>query len=195
MRKILIAATKIFLLLFWILLMLSFSDLKMTFLTIVAATIHELGHIAALMIIDKKFSFPRLVSSGFRIKSHSSLSYREEIFVCACGPLMNIVAFMFFISCMPEFAIINLATAISNLLPLPEYDGYKIVSDFINLTAGHLISEKVMPNITIFIAAAAVFLSLFLIFTLNGGYWIFIVFFFVLLRKILFFQNHTKNEI
>lgn len=195
MRKLLRIILQFFILLFWTLLMLSFSDLKMTALTITSALIHELGHILSLVILKKSFSLPRLVSSGFRIKTDAPLPYREEILVCACGPLINLIFFMFFMYEMPDFSVINLATAISNLLPLPGYDGYKILSDVIAIRKNDESVEKIMPHVTVFISALAVFLSLFLILHFNGGYWIFAVFFLVLLRKILFFQKDTKNEI
>ena len=180
--------------LFWILIMLSFSDFKMALQTLLAAIIHELGHICALVLLNKGFSLPKLVSSGFRIKTDSPLSYKEEIFVCACGPLVNVALFVFFISPFPEFAIINIATAISNLLPIPHYDGYKITSDILSLFKDNELSEKIMPHITILISALTVFVSLFLIFKFNGGYWIFPVFFLILIRRILFFHKLTKNE-
>ena len=195
MQKLLRTLLQLFILLFWTILMLSFSDFKMTMLTIASALIHELGHIISLLILRKSFSFPTLVSSGFRIKTNSLLSYKEEIFVCACGPLINIMVFLSFLYKFPDFSVINLATALSNLLPIPGYDGYKILSNGISIRKDEELVKKIMPHITVFISAVAVFLSLFLILYFNGGYWIFAVFFLVLLRKILFFQKDTKNEV
>jgi len=179
---------------FWTMLMLGFSDIKMTALTITAALIHECGHIIMLLLFRKKFSLPALVSSGFRIKTKSSFSYSEEILICAAGPLINVIMFIFFMPHHADFAIINLATAISNLLPLPEYDGYKIISDAISLIFGNQISDCVMPHITVLICSVIVLLSLFLIMILNGGYWIFFIFFIVLVKEITFFHKDVKNE-
>ena len=179
---------------FWTMLMLSFSDRKMTVLTIAAALIHECGHIIMLLLLKKRFSLPSLVSSGFRIKTESSFSYKEEILICGAGPLINIAMFLFFMPHYADFAIINLATAVSNLLPLPEYDGYKIISDAISLIFGNQISDCVMPHITVLICAVIVLLSLFLILILNGGYWIFFIFFIVLVKEITFFHKDAKNE-
>ena len=104
--------------LFWTALMLSFADTKTAVMTIISALLHEAGHISALVMIKKKFSLPKLVASGFRIKTESSLSYKEEIIICAAGPLTNIIIFVFCLPHTPFFAVINLATAISNLLLL-----------------------------------------------------------------------------
>lgn len=179
---------------FWTMLMLSFSDRKMTVLTITAALIHECGHIIMLLLLKKKFSLPSLVSSGFRIKTQSSFSYNEEILICAAGPLINITMFIFFMPHYADFAIINLATAISNLLPLPEYDGYKIINDALSMLFGNQISDCIMPHITVLVCAVIVLLSLFLIMILNGGYWIFFIFFIVLVKEIAFFHKDVKNE-
>ena len=180
--------------LFWSALMLGFSDIKTTFLTIIAAFLHEFGHVFALKLLKKSFSFPKLVTSGFRIKTNGTLSYKEEILICGAGPLINLLLFAFSFPFSSDFAIINLATAVSNLLPIPDYDGYKIIDDLISIKFGYSAAEGILPHVTIAICAAAVFISLFLIYLLNGGYWIFFVFFTVMVQQILIFQNKTKNE-
>ncbi len=179
---------------FWLILMLSFSDLKMTVDMLISALIHEGGHIIALLLINKDFSFPRAVTSGFRIKTNSHLSYKEEIFVCAAGPLVNLTVFLVLFRYSSEFAVINLATALANILPLGECDGYKILYDLLSLIFDCEKSEAIMQKVSIVFLAATVFLSLFLILKLNGGYWIFCIFFILLIRRILFFQKRTKNE-
>ena len=180
--------------LFWLILMLGFSDFKMTVFTLIAALLHECGHILMLILLKKDFSLPVLVSSGFRIKTRSLLSYKDEILICAGGPVANVILFVLFIRPMPVFAVISLATAVSNLLPLPEYDGYKIISDVLALTFGSDFSDKAMPHITLTVSSTVVFLSLFMILIFNGGYWIFTIFFIVFLRQILFFEKRTKSE-
>lgn len=179
---------------FWIILMLSFSDLHMTLNMLLSALLHEAGHVLALLLINKDFSFPRAVSSGFRIKTKSHLSYKEEIFVCAAGPLANIIVSLFLFCCNTEFAVINLATAVSNLLPLPECDGYKILYDLFSLLFDFEKSAAIMQRVSLVFLAVSVFLSLFLILKLNGGYWIFCIFFILLVRRILFFKKPTKSE-
>ena len=180
--------------LFWLLLMLSFSGLKMTFLTFLAAATHELGHIAVLLFLKKDFSLPRAVASGFRIKTTSQSSYKEEILISVGGPVINLILALFVYSVSTEFAIINLATAFSNLLPMKDFDGYKIVSDSVALVFGCEVSERLMPHLTVFVSSLFVFLSLFMIMFSNGGYWIFFIFFTVLIRQILFLQNNTNFE-
>lgn len=180
--------------LFWFVLMLSFSGAEMTFLTLLCAIVHEVGHMLVLLFLNKDFSFPKAVTSGFRIKTNSELSYRDEILVALGGPAINLVLFLSLISFMPTLAVINLVTAISNLLPLKDFDGYKIIYDLISLFIGCQASERVMPHITVAVSAVMVFLSLFMIMASNGGYWIFFIFFIVLIKQILFLQKHSFFE-
>ena len=181
--------------LFWIILMLGFDDIGMTLLTLLSALLHELGHIFAItFFVNKGFSFPKAVISGLRIKIDTPLSYREEILVCLFGPLANLIAFLIFLPFFYEFAIINLATAVSNLLPMPDYDGEKILFAVLSEKCDTEKASRVTSHLTLIFSAAFLFLSLFLILKLNGGYWIFFVFFIITLKQILFFQKHTNNE-
>ncbi len=179
---------------FWFILMLSFSNLKMTVNTLISALIHEGGHIIALILINKDFSLPKAVTSGFRIKTKTHMSYGEEIFVCAAGPFVNLTVCLVFFPFSEELAVINLATALANLLPIGECDGYKILYDLISLIFGCEKSEAIMQKVSLVFLSAFVFLSLFLILKLNGGYWLFFVFFILLTRKILFFQKDGKKR-
>ena len=178
----------------WIVLMLGFSDIKTAFSTLLAAVIHELGHTTILLVLGKNFSFPRAVASGFRIKTSMQLSYKEEIAVAIGGPAINIALFVFLIKSFPEFALINLITAISNLLPMKDFDGYRIISASLSVFGGADISDKIMPHVTVFFSSLLVFFSLFMIMVSNGGYWIFFIFFVVLIKEILFLQKHTFFE-
>jgi len=185
---------RILALLFWILLMTSFSNFEMMFLTLFAAFLHEVGHVLVLLMMKKEFSLPRLITTGFVIKTQTNLSYKEEIIICGAGPMINLLLFVFLFPHSQSFAMINLATAISNLLPLPGYDGYKIINNVISLCFGNLLSCKIMPFLSLAVSSALVFFSLFFILLVNGGYFIFCIFFVVLVQQILFYQNKIKNE-
>ncbi len=180
--------------LFWFLLMLSFSDIKMTVLTVIAALVHELGHIAVLCFLKKDFSLPRAVASGFRIKTRAQASYKEEIVIALGGPVINLLFAFVFARMSTTFAVINLATALSNLMPMKDFDGYKVTSNTLSLLFGFEVSERLMPHITVFVSSLFVFLSLFMIMFFDGGYWIFFIFFTVFLQQILFLQNNTNFE-
>ena len=126
--------SKILPLLFWALLILGFDCLYVSVLTALAAAIHECGHLI-FAPSHKKATLPRADISGFRIKI-SGMSYKEELITALGGPLINILLggiFLLFFGNSPfanyakVFGIINLLTALSNLLPIEGYDGYKIL--------------------------------------------------------------------
>ena len=194
MKKTVFILKNILAFLFWMLLMLSFSNGYIAILTVSCALLHELGHILSLLIMKKGFYLPDFVVSGMRLKSLSPLSYKEEIYASFAGPAFNILLFLMFLNCYKLFAIINLITGISNLLPLPNYDGYKIIQNIFLILCDSDTADRFMRGLGIFVSSLCVFVSLFLILKMNGGYPIFFIFFAVFLREIFFFQNRAKNE-
>ena len=109
---------------FWALMLFSFEELELAVVTLLCAIIHELGHVIFIALMGQKFNL-RGVANGFRIKSNHIRSYDEEIMIYLSGPIANIfcsilfLAFSIFISSRFEIlAVINLATGLSNLLPI-----------------------------------------------------------------------------
>lgn len=169
---------------FWLFLSFGFDEPSMAISTILAAIIHEAGHITYL--ISKKRIRPNIrgVLSGFRIKAATSLSYDEEIGVYLAGPVANLILFvvcsflsLFFGKSLTFAAIINLATALSNLLPIDGYDGYHAMMTLIRKNE---LGDRMIYALS-HISSALIFfftiLSLYFIDRQNGGYWIFLIFF------------------
>ena len=175
---------------FWMLILFSFEEFFLAINTLLCALIHELGHLICIFCISRNFHI-RSVINGFRIKPQSIRSYDEEILIYLSGPLANVSAFVVFTllsilvnSSLAIFAIINLATAISNLLPIKGYDGYGTIRAIINKrehNEGKLKALSILSSALIF--AFCVF-SLYLIDRYGGGYWIFAVFFISMLKEI-----------
>ena len=170
---------------FWLLALFGFDDTRSALLTLVAALLHELGHEAALLLLGHppRLPLPRL--HGFRIKKDTNLSYKEDIIVLASGPLANAAAGLagLLLADGGFFSFINFLTALSNLLPIRSYDGYKIlcaISDSRNFAPG----RHILDICSLLFAAAALFVSLYAIDRLDAGYWIFGVFFIFLLKEI-----------
>ena len=92
------------------------------------------------------------------------------------------------------FALINLLTAISNLLLIKGYDGYRIVSGIISVRASADTAANVMESLSLTFSAIAVFISLFLMMRIGEGYWLFAIFFTVLLKEAFKTQKTMKNE-
>ena len=78
------AAAGLFLLLFA-------SPRAYTFAVCSSVLLHELGHAAAALLFRGKIKSIRLMPTGIGIVLSPAASYREEFFVAAAGPLMNLL--------------------------------------------------------------------------------------------------------
>ena len=179
--------TRAFSALFWILVMLGFDGVDGAILTLIAVLIHELGHMAALFVLGRRSGAPLPRMPGFSIKVRATLSYKEDIIVTAAGPLANLLAAVIFLpigQSAEPMILINLVTAVSNLLPVRGYDGYRILTSAIALSgAGGFLGR--LPDVLSFgTAVVAVLLSLYFIYVFDSGYWIFGVFFIFLLGEV-----------
>ena len=191
---------------FWLALIFAFDEPYVAFLTLIAVAVHEAGHIAALVHFSHGYSFFG-VSSGLRLSSRKALSYREEIIVAASGPLINIALF---IAASPliilgggeyarVFGLINLFTAISNLLLIEGYDGYRIAECLINRYSAGGIPYALLRASSFLLSALLALSALYLIRSFDGGYWIFFIFLFALLRamandRAVFPKKRQKNR-
>lgn len=169
--------------LFWLLIIFAFADPGEGLMTVLSAVIHESGHCLYTLLYLKAPALPRGALSGLRIKKTGVLSYGEEIMLYLSGPLANLA---FCILILPFFAVsyhfardlivINLFTMLSNLLPVEGYDGYGAIM----AVAGRFGIEDrvvgVLRRISFFFTLLMLLISLYLMYYLNGGYWIFAVF-------------------
>ncbi len=87
--------------------------------------LHELGHLAALAICKKRTDSLRLSFYGAALKYSASLSKGRECFVLLCGPLVNLLLFLFL---KDE---INISLFILNLLPIYPLDGGRALRLFL----------------------------------------------------------------
>ena len=198
--NILILFEKTLSLAFWITMIFGFNSPYIAVLTIIAAIIHELGHLVVIrVILRRKNALLSSNISGFRIKT-SGFSYKEEILASLSGPIANIIpAVIILLAFRGEylrlFALLNLMTALSNLLPIEEYDGYKAVSALLSLlTNSPNAVDKFMSLASFSLSVVMCFLSLFLILKLGNGYWMFFIFFSLIIIKIKKRQKYTFYE-
>ena len=187
-------------LLFWLMLMLAFDSPSMTVLTVAAAITHELGHIVVMSFITREApTLPRAVLSGFRITPGHMLSYKEEAILAFGGPALNLLVFISLIPFFSSdylfmFAILNFLTAISNLIPINGYDGYRILRAVLYRFNSPNLCERILSASSLIFSAFAVFSALFFILKIGEGYWIFAVFFAILIKDILKKNAHTADS-
>ena len=159
-------------------------------MTFLAAIIHEGGHICYLYYIKGERIKIRGVLSGLRLKIGLNTTYREEIILCSLGPMANIVtsvifglsAFVFGEWCA-LFSTVNLATALSNLLPIKGYDGYRILNAHFE-EKNNLIMMRLLSSLSSLLIFIFSLFSLYLIDRHGVGYWIFAVFFISMIKSI-----------
>ncbi len=185
---------------FWVLLIFGFDAPYFAVLTLLSALIHELGHILSILAFGGIMQMPRGHISGFRIKRHTALTYRREIFILLSGPMANIAAScigLLFIGNLGEYAvafvIINTATAISNLLPIEGYDGYGIMFQIFS-SRNMSLAIRMLERSSFVIMVVLTFLSLYLIEKFGSGYWIFAMFFCMMIAKLTKFGNFNIFE-
>lgn len=183
--------------LFWVCLILGFEEPKVALLTVVAAIIHEGGHLAFLKIKGIKRPDLRGVISGFRIRSSSMLTYTEETMLYLSGPLANICATAVFTllcgNAAELLSVLNIATAISNLLPIEGYDGYGALRSIFEMR-GNEFALRVLEGISSGIIFTLCILSIYFIDRFGGGYWIFGIFFFSMLNQLSKWLKNVKSE-
>ena len=181
---------------FWVSLIFGFDAPYLAILTIISALMHEMGHTVAIFILSKEKASLRGHSTGFRIKTTDILPYPLEITILLAGPCVNVCAFLLTLpfgdalcGYVRMLGYINLATGVSNLLPLEGYDGYgALCTLFRSRGKAHLI--KLLELFSFILSVSVTFLALYFIDTFGEGYWIFGLFFFTVLSKLIKFGKY-----
>ena len=120
-------------------------------LTVLAAAIHELGHLAAAKASRVPFVRGRgsFIGMSFKI-DFPAVSYMKEFAVCAAGAGANFAAcalsFLIFRERGTYFAFFifsNLSLALFNLLPISPLDGEGMLRSLISIVAKEYTAERI----------------------------------------------------
>lgn len=173
---------------FWFLLMLGFDKPYIAVLTVLCALWHELGHIAALFAMRRDVTL-RPGARGFGIGGFGHLSYKSELLSALAGPLANLSAALLLLPFSENgyirvLAIFNALTALSNLLPVRDYDGYRVLRVLICLRADSNTAERICRRLSLTVTVPLTFLSLYLMLRADSGYWLFFIFIILLFRSL-----------
>jgi Zn-dependent protease len=184
----------------WMLLLFGFDSPPLAISTLIAAALHELGHISYLIFHGNGISLFAARANGLRLYPLRTLSYREEAAFAAAGPFANLIfAIIFFLisKVFGEYflllSVINVMTMLSNLLPIEGQDGYNLLLAI--FAEKYDSAERILRRISFFFSATLSFLALYLIEKLDTGYWIFALFsiyaytFIKKSQKMAFFEN------
>ncbi len=176
---------------FWIILIFAFDDAYTAVATLIAALAHEAGHKLAFFFFNSKASLPLPRLYGFRIKGQEHLSYGKDIVCAVAGPFTNIFMCLLGLPILfksPDayyvFAVVNVATAVTNLLPVKGYDGYKLLRSLISLFSDSKLFINIIEIFSFLSICSLTFISLYFIKSFGEGYWIFGIFFFAMISEI-----------
>ncbi len=107
-------------------LMFLLQDNYYALITMISIFLHEAAHIAVLLLvggkvkqIDLKLCEMNIVTADY------TLANTKKLLVTLAGPLINIALFISFWWLDKNFASINLAIAVFQLLPIKTLDGYR----------------------------------------------------------------------
>ena len=171
--------------LFWGLIIFGFEEPYIAILSIISALIHECGH----LLFMEKSGCMRGVLTGFRIRDARVVTYGRKILGYLGGPLANIILSLALLPFSENeyirmLAILNLATATSNLLPIEGYDGYGIIKAILESRECPKTAFSLLSCVSGGLILFFTLFSLYLMDRVGGGYWIFAIFFSFLLKLI-----------
>ena len=189
--KILIFLDRVLPLLFWILISFAFDLAHVAVLTGIAAVIHELGHMLRALRLTGRASLLTGRISGPKLKL-GELGYREELLILAGGPSANLFAAAAALPCLflsphpyiVEFATVNLLTALSNLMPIQGFDGYKILFCLATKSKNALRIQDILYTVSFIFSAVLALFMLYLMLKLGEGYWGFVLFLSIIISEI-----------
>ena len=101
----------------WLLVM----PLSWVFSILLAAAVHEAGHMSAVWLVDGQIREIRIGPMGAKICT-SPMSTKEELFCALAGPLAGILLCLFF-RWIPKAALCAFVQSAFNLLPVYPLDG------------------------------------------------------------------------
>lgn len=168
---------------FWLCLIYSFDEIMGANLTVIALIIHEIGHLICIYIFTGKLYLPRGDITGLRLDKRKTNSYKYDLALYSSGITSNIIAAIIMLPFAKRygdfatlFITINIATAISNLLPIEGYDGYRVITlifSYYDVGKNWYIILEIIAFFFVFLMAVS---SLFFVYTFGNGYWIMAIF-------------------
>ena len=142
--------------------------------TFFAVTVHEMGHLFAMWVMDCAPKSIRLIPASVQIVRRFSPKPHGESAVAICGPLCNIAVFISFGmhylvfkgNGVLNFALLNLIIGVFNLLPVRGLDGGTLLQLALAEHLGEYRAEKTVKVITLLMAV--IILSVGMVLAIGG---------------------------
>ncbi len=187
--------------LFWILLIYGFDEPYVAGLTLLSAAVHEGGHLLAAWLSGTEVRLFGVIF-GMRIRRTRRRSYAEEIKILAAGPLVNLAFCALGFTLLPlcgeyalHLAVINLFTALSNLLPIRGHDGYGILSFLLEWKQSPPILYAILNALSFTLTTLFCVTALYLMERFDAGYWIWVLFTAALLSEMKRGVKYIKSDV
>lgn len=183
--------------LFWVLLLFGFDKPYVAIITLLSALLHELGHYAAINATKCDTGAPLGHFSGFRIREKRLNSYMQEILIFASGPANNLAVFFLLLpffgasGYLTTLGLVNLATALSNLLPIKGYDGYGIIREIFRMR-GCDGGVRFLDSLSFALSSLFAIVALYFMYYHDFGYWIYGVFGVIIITEM---HKTLKNDV
>lgn len=151
--------------------------------TFFAVFIHETGHLLAMWAVGCQPKSVRLIPSSVQIIRPFGVKAKAEALITVCGPAFNIAIFLAFLinfgsfksDISLRFGLLNLITAVFNLLPVRGLDGGTLLTLLIARRTDIYKAESVVRIITAIFAFLAFIAGVYLWVTGTVNISIFIV--------------------
>lgn len=166
---------------------------------LLAAALHEMGHIAVAKICNIDLGELRLSIFGASLTPRSLLcSYKKEILLCLAGPLVNLISALLLAPLFDGassfgglFIRASLFLGLLNLLPIHELDGGRILFCLLSLRLSVGTATRIIKVISFVLIFSLWCLSVYLLLRLSSSLSLF-VFSLTLFSKI--FLLHGENS-
>ncbi len=120
--------------------MIATTPLERLSASLLAALLHELGHIVAAKVLSINLSCIKLDVLGARLSTTGKLySYPSMIALCAAGPFVNLLCFALTYPLVDafiwfeEFSYASISLCLLNLIPVDGFDGGRILNGILSL--------------------------------------------------------------
>ncbi len=135
--------------------------------TLFAVTVHEIGHLFCMWLLEATPKSIRLIPASVQITRSVTHRYKNDILVALSGPAVNIVMFFtlyinyvaFKSQTVLYYALINLIVGVFNLLPVTGLDGGTALFSVIAQKKDVNKAMLTLKIITLSIGAAFLFLA------------------------------------
>ena len=135
-------------------------------LMVLAAMLHELGHLAALRLVGAAVEGIAFTSFGAEIRADTRyLPYGKDILCTLAGPAVNLAAALIFARTAGDHLLAgaNFVQGAFNLLPLTGLDGARALHLFLSWLMGPICADRVSRWVELCCAAFITLLALYLI--------------------------------